>query len=143
MAPKALQVGRFLPPTPIRILLDKASNNLGENVAFDGFNQQLSAVGRQTASKLAGALQSAIHPMITTAKDMAQEKLEVIRAQSLAKMQTSLSEEQERLSALKQINPNIRQEEITFYDKQRTELTAHIEKAQLQLDAIRLIVVSH
>ena len=74
---------------------------------------------------------------------MAQEKLEVIRAQSLAKMQTSLSEEQERLSALKQINPNIRQEEITFYDKQRTELTAHIEKAQLQLDAIRLIVVSH
>jgi len=53
MAPKVLQVGRFLPPTPIRILLDKAGNNLGENVAFDGFNQQLSAVGRQTASKLA------------------------------------------------------------------------------------------
>lgn len=143
MAPKVLQVGRFLPPTPIRILLDKAGNNLGENVAFEGFNQQLSAVGRQTASKLAGALQSAVHPMITTAKDMAQEKLEVIRAASLAKMQTSLSEEQERLVALKQINPNIRQEEITFYDKQRNDLTTYIEKTQLQLDAIRLIVVSH
>ena len=81
--------------------------------------------------------------MITTAKDMAQEKLEVIRAASLAKMQTSLSEEQERLVALKQINPNIRQEEITFYDKQRNDLTTYIEKTQLQLDAIRLIVVSH
>ncbi len=81
--------------------------------------------------------------MINTAKDMAQQKLDVIRAESLAKMQTSLSEEQQRLEALKQINPNIRQEEITFYDKQRNELTAHIEKAQLKLDAIRLIVVSH
>jgi ATP-dependent helicase HepA len=81
--------------------------------------------------------------MITTAKDMAQENLEVIRAASLAKMQTSLSEEQERLVALKQINPNIRQEEITFYDKQRNDLTTYIEKTQLQLDAIRLIVVSH
>ena len=58
-------------------------------------------------------------------------------------MQTSLSEEQERLVALKQINPNIRQEEITFYDKQRNDLTTYIEKTQLQLDAIRLIVVSH
>lgn len=143
MAPKALQVGRFLPPTPIRILLDKSSNNLGDNVGFEGFNQQLSAVGRQTASKLAGALQTAVHPMITTAKDIAQTKLEDIRSEALANMQASLAQEQARLTALKQINPNIRDEEINFYDKQRTELTMHIEKAQLQLDAIRLIVVSH
>ncbi len=143
MAPKALQVGRFLPPTPIRILLDKSSNNLADNVAFDAFNQQLSAVGRQTASKLASALQSAIHPMITSAQGMAQTKLETLRAESLEKMQTALGEEQARLTALKQINPNIRDEELSFYDKQRSELTTYIEKAQVKLDAIRLIVVSH
>ena len=143
MAPKALQVGRFLPPTPIRILLDKGSNNLADNVAFDAFNQQLSAVGRQTASKLASALQSAIHPMITSAQGMAQTKLETLRAESLEKMQTALGEEQARLTALKQINPNIRDEELSFFDKQRSELTTYIEKAQVKLDAIRLIVVSH
>ncbi|MGB0841504.1 MAG: RNA polymerase-associated protein RapA, partial [Pseudoalteromonas shioyasakiensis] len=143
MAPKALQVGRFLPPTPIRILLDKGSNNLADNVAFDAFNQQLSAVGRQTASKLASALQSAIHPMITSAQGMAQTKLEALRAESLEKMQTALGEEQARLTALKQINPNIRDEELSFFDKQRSELTTYIEKAQVKLDAIRLIVVSH
>ena len=81
--------------------------------------------------------------MINTAKDMAQQQLEVIRSASLEKMQSTLGEEQARLEALKQINPNIRQEEITFFDKQRSELTTHIEKAQLKLDAIRLIVVSH
>jgi ATP-dependent helicase HepA len=138
-----LQVGRFLPPTPIRILLDKSSNNLADNVAFDAFNQQLSAVGRQTASKLASALQSAIHPMITSAQGMAQTKLETLRAESLEKMQTALGEEQARLTALKQINPNIRDEELSFFDKQRSELTTYIEKAQVKLDAIRLIVVSH
>ena len=74
---------------------------------------------------------------------MAQQQLEVIRSASLEKMQSTLGEEQARLEALKQINPNIRQEEITFFDKQRSELTTHIEKAQLKLDAIRLIVVSH
>ena len=132
MAPKALQVGRFLPPTPIRILLDKSSNNLADNVAFDAFNQQLSAVGRQTASKLASALQSAIHPMITSAQGMAQTKLETLRAESLEKMQSELGVEQARLTAVKQINPNIRDEELSFFDKQRSELTTYIEKAQVK-----------
>lgn len=143
MAPKSLQVGRFLPPTPIRVLLDKSSNNLADNVAFDAFNQQLSAVGRQTASKLASALQSAIHPMITSAQGLAQTKLDALRVESLGKMHTALGEEQARLTALKQINPNIRDEELSFFDKQRSDLTTYIEKAQVKLDAIRLIVVSH
>jgi ATP-dependent helicase HepA len=81
--------------------------------------------------------------MLKTAQEMAQTKLEVIRTAALEQMQQSLSEEQARLAALKQINPNIREEELTFYDKQRIELTTYIGKAQLQLDAIRLIVVSH
>ena len=81
--------------------------------------------------------------MITSAQGMAQTKLEALRAESLEKMQTALGEEQARLTALKQINPNIRDEELSFFDKQRSELTTYIKKAQVKLDAIRLIVVSH
>ena len=142
-APKALQVGRFLPPTPIRVLLDKAGNNLAENVAFDAFNNQLSAVGRQTGSKLANALQAAIHPLITKANELAGAELVGLKAAAQEKMQTSLNEEQGRLEALKAINPNIRDEEIQVFDKQKAQLDEFIEKAQLKLDAIRLIVVSH
>jgi ATP-dependent helicase HepA len=142
-APKALQVGRFLPPTPIRVLLDKAGNNLAENVAFDAFNNQLSAVGRQTGSKLANALQPAIHPLINKANELAGAELVGLKAAAQEKMQTSLNEEQGRLVALKAINPNIRDEEIQVFDKQKAQLDEFIEKAQLKLDAIRLIVVSH
>ena len=58
-------------------------------------------------------------------------------------MQTSLNEEQGRLVALKAINPNIRDEEIQVFEKQKAQLDEFIEKTQLKLDAIRLIVVSH
>ena len=142
-APKALQVGRFLPPTPVRVLLDKAGNNLADNVAFDAFNSQLSAVGRQTASKLANALQSAIHPLITQATELANAQLDTLTENAMVKMQSTMGEEQARLEALKAINPNIRDEEIQVFTKQRSELSTYIEKAQLKLDAIRLIVVSH
>jgi ATP-dependent helicase HepA len=84
-APKSLQMGRFLPPTPVRILLDKAGNDLAGNVSFDQFNQQLSAVGRQTASKLAGALQSAVHPLITNATGKAEIQLAELKHQATAK----------------------------------------------------------
>ncbi|WP_440055289.1 RNA polymerase-associated protein RapA [Pseudoalteromonas sp. T1lg65] len=142
-APKALQLGRFLPPTPIRVLLDKAGNNLAANVAFDTFNQQLSAVGRQTGSKLANALQSAIHPLINQANDIAQTQLASLQQSAMTSMLTQMEAEQSRLKALKAINPNIRDEEITVFDKQREQLQTHIGKAQLKLDAIRLIVVSN
>ena len=142
-APKSLQVGRFLPPTPVRVLLDKAGNNLAENVAFDAFNNQLSAVGRQTGSKLANALQSAIHPLINKANELAGSELNSLKEIAQEKMRTSLDEEQQRLIALKKINPTIRDEEIQVFDKQKSQLTEFIDKAQLKLDAIRLIVVSH
>ncbi len=142
-APKSLQLGRFLPPTPIRLLLDKGSNNLGENVAFDAFNQQLSAVGKQTASKLASALQSQVHPMLDKAKEMAESQLSALQRSAHTEMAANLDDEIERLTSLKKLNPNIRDEEIAHLVKQKLQLSEHIEKAQLKLDAIRLIVVSH
>jgi len=142
-APKSLQMGRFLPPTPVRILLDKSGNDLAGNVNFEQFNQQLSAVGRQTASKLAGALQSAVHPLIAKATDKAELQLTELKQQAAEKMQITMKEEIERLTALKKINPNIRDEEINFFTNQASDLEKYIDKSQLKLDAIRLIVVTH
>ncbi|MFC3033448.1 RNA polymerase-associated protein RapA [Pseudoalteromonas fenneropenaei] len=142
-APKALQIGRFLPPTPIRLLLDKAGNNLAANVPFDGFNQQLSAVGRQTASKLVNALQTIIHPLLLKGGEVAEQQLAGLQQQARTSMTTKLDEEQARLVALKAINPNIRDEEIDYFARQKTQLLTHIDKAQMKLDAIRVIVVTH
>ena len=58
-------------------------------------------------------------------------------------MQNSLQSEQQRLTALQQINPLIRQQEIEILSSQQQQLTELIGKARLKLDAIRIIVVSH
>lgn len=49
-APKQLQLNRFLPPTPVRMLLDKNGNNLAAQVEVETFNRQLNAVNRHTAA---------------------------------------------------------------------------------------------
>ena len=65
------------------------------------------------------------------------------RQQAHQDMQQSLNAELERLQALKAVNPNIRDEEIDVIEEQIKELTGYINQAQVQLDSLRLIVVSH
>ena len=141
-APPYCQINRFLPATPIRLLLDKNSNNLAGKVDFDSFNRQLNAINRHVATKLVSASQTIIHDLIGKSTAVAEDQKQAITNAALAKMQQNMSVELERLQALQKINPNVRDEELAFIEKQTAELTTHINNAQLKLDAVRFIVVT-
>jgi len=142
-APPHLQLGRYLPTTPIRILVDKNGNNLAEKVSEKVLDKQLSPVKKLMALQLIKALKSQIGPLVGKAEIHAGEHIVAIQEKSLMAMQNKLDLEQQRLTALKAINPSVRQEEIDFISQQRDELTHYIDKAQLTFEAIRMIVVTH
>ncbi|MCK6263009.1 RNA polymerase-associated protein RapA [Vibrio sp. ZSDE26] len=142
-APKRSGITRFLPQTPIRLMMDGRGNDLSAQVEFDSFNRQLSPVNRHLASKLVSSVQNEVHSLIEAGENLVTEKVEAVREQAQQEMQASLNGELERLQALKAVNPNIRDEEIEAIDAQIKELTQYISKAQVNLDSLRLIVVSH
>jgi ATP-dependent helicase HepA len=142
-APKQSGIGRFLPPTPIRMMMDGRGNDLSSQVEFEGFNRQLSPVNRHLASKLVGSVQADVHRLIEAGNGAVEEKVTAVREGAHKAMYASLNGELERLQALKAVNPNIRDEEIEAIESQITELDGYINKAQGQLDSLRLIVVSH
>ncbi|MCG9650734.1 RNA polymerase-associated protein RapA [Vibrio brasiliensis] len=142
-APKRSGISRFLPTTPIRLMLDGKGNDLSAQVEFESFNRQLSPVGRHIATKLVSSVQAQVHQMIEAGETLIVEKVEAIRKQAQQEMQASLNAELERLQALKAVNPNIRDEEIEAIDEQIKQLTGYISQAQYQLDSLRMIVVSH
>src|SRR5690606_38461139 len=51
VAPKALQLSRYLPPAALRCLLDANGNDLAAKVSFDTLSDQLESVPRASASK--------------------------------------------------------------------------------------------
>ena len=142
-APKSSQLYRYLPPTPIRVLLDKNGNNLSDNVTYESFNKQLSAVNRHIASKLVNASQAILHPLFSKAEAFANAELSTLTECAREKMTSQLSGELERLKALKAVNPNIRDEELSHLSEQMSELNRYLDSSKLQLDAIRLVLVSH
>ncbi|MDK9737642.1 RNA polymerase-associated protein RapA [Vibrio sp. D404a] len=142
-APKRSGISQFLPKTPIRLMMDGRGNDLSSQVEFEGFNRQLSPVNRHLASKLVTSVQSDIHKLIEAGEAQVLPKVEEVREQAQKEMQANLNGELERLQALKAVNPNIRDEELEVIETQIAQLTGYIAKAQVQLDSLRLIVVSH
>lgn len=142
-SPGKLQLGRFLPTTPIRVLVDKNGNNLADKVGEAVLDQQLSPVKKQIALQLVKALRDQIAPLVDKAEAHAQEDVAALMAKAEETMKTSLTEEHERLSALKAINPSVRQEELDFIELQQKELSHYINHAQLKFEAVRLIVVTN
>ncbi len=142
-APPALQLGRYLPATPIRLLLDKTANNLAAKVPFDNFNRQLKPVGLQTGSKLVNVLQTLIHPLLAQAEPLALTQLQQLQHSASNNMQHALGAEISRLQALSALNPLVRPAEIAHLQQQLQQGLSYIDKARLKLDAIRLVVVTH
>lgn len=137
------QLSRFLPTTPIRLLLDKNAKNLGENVTFNSFDRQLTPVNRHISRKVANASQTLIHQLIKQSQPTAEAlKVEIID-EAKQTMQHTLQQERARLLALKAINPNIREDEIQFLRDQQASFEQILDNTQLKLDAIRFIVSTH
>jgi ATP-dependent helicase HepA len=142
-APAQLQLGRYLPTTPIRILVDKNGNNLAEKVSEKVLDRQLSPVKKQVALQLVKALKSQISPLVEKAEKLAETQVSAIQQKAVEMMHKTLDQELQRLTALAKINPNVRQAELDFIELQLSELTHYINKAQVKFEAVRMIVVTH
>ena len=142
-APKHLQLTRFLPPTPVRLLLDRNGTNLAGKVEFESFNRQLNAVNRHTGSKLVNAVQQDVHAILTLAeKEVVSEARAVIDA-ARREASEKLGAELSRLEALRAVNPNIRDDEVEALETNRQQVLESLDEANWRLDALRLIVVTH
>ena len=140
VAPRALQLGRYLPPAALRCLLDTNGNDLASRVAFETLNDQLESVPRASANKFVQAQRDVLAQRISggEAKIMPTHVERVAEAQR--RLQAEADEELARMVALQAVNPSVRDSEIDALRKQREEGLAMLEKAALRLEAIRVLV---
>ena len=141
-SPKGLQLNRFLPPTPVRLLLDSKGNNLAGQVNFDTLQNKLKPLSKDIANKMVKMARPNIEQLIKIGDhkmtEIAQAKIQ--EASRLANQ--TLSTELNRLIALKAVNKNIRQTEIDVLEKQRELSLEELSKASWRLDSLRVIVTN-
>ena len=141
-SPKGLQLNRFLPPTPVRLLLDSKGNDLAEQVNFDTLQNKLKPLSKDIANKMVKMARPNIEQLVKLGDHKIIEIAQAqIREASRLADQT-LSTELNRLIALKAVNKNIRQAEIDVLEQQRLVSLEELSKASWRLDSLRVIVTN-
>ena len=140
VAPRGLQLGRFLPPLALRCLLDGNGNDLAAKVSLNTLNDQLESVPRGSASKFVQAQREPLTRQINAAEGHIAPRHKERVAQARQQLIAELDEELARLTALQQVNPSVRDSEIQALRQQREVGLAFLEKAALRLEAVRVLV---
>jgi ATP-dependent helicase HepA len=140
VAPPRLHVDRFLPPTPVRVLVDLSGKDCSKQFGHDTINKYC---GDEEAFRLKqdpALLQALVPEMLRAAKTHACTQKSVRLKAAMSQAHEQLDGEARRLKGLRKVNPNIRQEEIKVAENVIADVTRHIAKAHLRLDAVRLIL---
>ncbi|TKA92440.1 RNA polymerase-associated protein RapA [Halopseudomonas bauzanensis] len=141
IGPRALQLQRYLPPTPVRCLLDISGNDLASKVAFETLEAQIDGLPKHLASKIAKTQRDEVERLLDRAEALADMQHAELVEQASTRFTTDLDEEINRLKALQQVNPLVRQSEIDALEQQRQRGVEVLHQAKIRLDALRILVV--
>jgi ATP-dependent helicase HepA len=139
---EALPSRRFLPPTTIRVVMDEAGGNHQARLSHDAINQARISLELAVAQQVVRARSPQLRAMAAASEQLATEQAPAIIAQAHGQIRQTLEREISRLQALRQVNPNVREEEIRFFETQWQALNAVIDAANIRLDALRVIVAT-
>lgn len=140
IAPKQLQLGRFLPTSSIRVLVSLDGKDLSAAISHKQLSSLLEKVPSGTIAALIQQAKDPVLQLVDKASAIANKQLPEIIAQAQATMQEVQQTEIHRLQALAEINPLIRQEEVQYLQEITEDLAGFLAQADLRLDAVRLII---
>ncbi|GAA5128943.1 DEAD/DEAH box helicase family protein [Luteolibacter yonseiensis] len=137
VAPARLHVERFLPQTPLRVMVDHKGTDHSDNPAFGKpplRKGDAAALLRNDKVK-----RHFLPAMLDHARDLGTTKSHAIVAEALLGMRSEMAAEIARLRDLAEVNDHIRPEEIAALEAREAELADVIGNARVRLDAVRLI----
>ena len=137
-----LQTSRYLPPTTIRVVVDRAGNNHDSALSHDAINATRESVPADTAGRIIRGYAKPLRALITACESLAHRQAPAILATAHEQSRQTLLQEIHRLKALGKVNPNVRDEEIRFLELQLEALTTALDAASLRLDALRVLIVT-
>jgi len=138
VADRRLDVERYLPPQPITVTID---SKLGSRDYSPSAQTLTRSDGKPVdLAKFRPILSALVAPMKKAAEERATAQAKTLIAAACANLEHELGAEFERLSALKRVNPSVRESEIEALAMQLTALRAALPQARVRLDAIRLAV---
>lgn len=134
--------GRYLPPTLFRILIDQTGRWLKSDAIRQAEGSTSEKLEPNMTRRIVRMKGNLLRKMVVVSKNYAEKLTPSVVQAAQDKSTDMLMSEIKRLEALRQVNPNVRQEEIDFHQKQLEIIADRLNASSLRLDAIRVIIAT-
>ena len=139
IAAPTLHADRFLPPTPVRLILNHKLKDVTEEFRDPAWEQRLKKGAAYKLIENADIARRVLPAMFQAAATLAETQAASLRQSALTEMNRLLGHEVQRLQMLIQINDHVRPQEIQLAQAQQSALAAALQQSRLRLDSVRLI----
>ena len=137
---QSIYVDRFLPNTPLRIVVDHTGKEVTDRYSVETFDKKLIPGSIDPLLDNETFVETLLPKMISAATKIAEEQSAKEIAKGLQRMNLTLNHEIDRLRILQEKNKNIRPEEIQIALQEQITLATLIQNARVRMDAIQLII---
>ena len=141
-APAYLQLERFLPATPIRIVINQEGNNFSETIHHHELIDSGQKFDKIQISAFLNQQRETINQRISQAQSYAEKIMAKQIEDSHQQLSNTLNQEIQRLTRLQRSNPTIKPQEIEQQQNQLKIAQQQLQTTQLKLDAVRFIICS-
>lgn len=137
VAPARLHVERFLPQTPLRVMVDHQGGEQTENAVFSHAVLRKGDPGSLMRNE--AVKRNLLPKMLDRIRERGIIKSREVIDRALVLMHAEMSAEIARLRDLAVVNDHIKSEEITALEHRKAELGCVINQARVRIDSVRLI----
>jgi ATP-dependent helicase HepA len=139
IAASHLHADRFLPPTPVRVVLSHQLEDVSEPFGDTTWERRLQKGSPYKLIENTEITRQTLPAMFQSAATLAENRASALRQSALKEMNHLLGHEVQRLQTLLQVNDHVRPEEIKLAQAQQEELATVLRQSRLRLDCLRLI----
>jgi ATP-dependent helicase HepA len=139
LAPADLDVSRFLPPTPIRVVVDHRCADVTAKFPPSALEGRLKDGRREMRFRERSFLDSLVPRMLERARSQARVHARETILGSREEAHARLGDEVRRLRSLSEVNDHVTPEEVSGVDARRKKVEKAIKSAEVRLDSLRLL----
>ncbi|MGC4086279.1 MAG: hypothetical protein QM736_30180 [Vicinamibacterales bacterium] len=139
LAPGAMHVDRFLPPTPVTVVVDPRGADAETLLRRATLTAPASMAGARALLARDDIRERVLPRMVDQATALANARVPAIVDAARRDMRARLEHETTRLRDLQRVNRTVRDEEIALLVEHQATLDRLLGEARLRLDALRLV----
>jgi ATP-dependent helicase HepA len=140
IADKKLQIQKWFPPTPLRVLLNAQMQDMTAKLPKKFIDEGTQSLDSEKRAQLKELPKDFIKECIKKGKELSIQRAKQYKDKFKDEMLKNMNAEIERLEALRKVNPTVSETEVLMLKFNRDNLVKAMDKAELSLDSLRLII---